>query len=487
MRRIDTATARPNLFGEGKSGFHDNTDLQGQDPTYLSPEFLNAVQEELMTVVETAGLQPSTNHNDLYNAILLMQEQLKHNMTEKIYPVGSWHGSDATDYDPSSALEDMFGRRTTWRLRPYAPYGVLHTSDALMHISHFGVSSTGSNRLSTSRIWKRMPDEYVDPNLSLSANVGIVNEGNSVTFTLLTANMPVGKRLTWLISGSIDSSDISPAALSGTFTVPQSGVMTYTVNIRNDAKTEGSEILTFGLLDYPGVSASVTINDTSFNIVHPENNVDLGTQYGVGTHAITVQSGEYKRFVLIGGGGGGAAARARENTTLYPLSDGRNGQSTKITLGGTILAEAGAGTGGKQGEWNNGSSFKNGTAGGAGYPQRNGAFYSIRTLEGKVGIANMHDQSGGSAVYPGHNNGAGGAGAVGVGSSGGISGYGYSGGGGSAAALDFVYFNNSSAAVTLELIVGAGGAGGQKGSEAQDRVGENGLDGIAYVGTLGQI
>ena len=33
MNRIDTINARENMFGVGKSGFHDNADLPGQDAT----------------------------------------------------------------------------------------------------------------------------------------------------------------------------------------------------------------------------------------------------------------------------------------------------------------------------------------------------------------------------------------------------------------------------------------------------------------------
>jgi len=56
MKRIDTINARENMFGVGKSGFHDNADLPGQDATYLCPEWLNAVQEELCNLLELNGI-----------------------------------------------------------------------------------------------------------------------------------------------------------------------------------------------------------------------------------------------------------------------------------------------------------------------------------------------------------------------------------------------------------------------------------------------
>ena len=55
MHRIDTATARPDVNGPGKPGFSDNSDLDNQDATYLSPSWCNAVQEELSGAVESLG------------------------------------------------------------------------------------------------------------------------------------------------------------------------------------------------------------------------------------------------------------------------------------------------------------------------------------------------------------------------------------------------------------------------------------------------
>ncbi len=56
MKRIDTINARENMFGIGKSGFHDNADLPGQDATYVSPEWFNTVQEELCNLLELRGI-----------------------------------------------------------------------------------------------------------------------------------------------------------------------------------------------------------------------------------------------------------------------------------------------------------------------------------------------------------------------------------------------------------------------------------------------
>ncbi|MFM2333632.1 MAG: hypothetical protein RIQ74_2479 [Pseudomonadota bacterium] len=70
MQRIDTVNARSNINGSGKKGFHDNADLNGQDATYLSPQWLNALQEELCNVIEMNGLTLNQNsRQQLYEVI----------------------------------------------------------------------------------------------------------------------------------------------------------------------------------------------------------------------------------------------------------------------------------------------------------------------------------------------------------------------------------------------------------------------------------
>lgn len=87
MKRIDSSNARPNINGTGKTGFHDNADLAGQDATYLTPEWLNIVQEELANLLEKRNIQLNAESSEqLFNALAgqddltelanLIQEQL---------------------------------------------------------------------------------------------------------------------------------------------------------------------------------------------------------------------------------------------------------------------------------------------------------------------------------------------------------------------------------------------------------------------------
>ena len=70
MKRIDTVNARPNVNGVGKTGFHDNADISGQDATYISPEWLNHIQEELCNLLEKNGIALNSLKKDqLYDLL----------------------------------------------------------------------------------------------------------------------------------------------------------------------------------------------------------------------------------------------------------------------------------------------------------------------------------------------------------------------------------------------------------------------------------
>ncbi len=64
MKRIDTINAREDVNGVGKKGFHDNADLSGQDATYISPDWLNHIQEELANILEKNSVSLDSNVRD---------------------------------------------------------------------------------------------------------------------------------------------------------------------------------------------------------------------------------------------------------------------------------------------------------------------------------------------------------------------------------------------------------------------------------------
>lgn len=69
MQRIATATKATDLFGAGKHGFKDGDLSQGITPTDLNAAWFNAVQEELLSVIEAAGLVPGAINSQVFAAL----------------------------------------------------------------------------------------------------------------------------------------------------------------------------------------------------------------------------------------------------------------------------------------------------------------------------------------------------------------------------------------------------------------------------------
>ena len=76
MKRIDSVNARPNITGTGKTGFHDNADLSGQDATYLTPSWLNQVQEELCNLLEMNGIALNSGVRDQLYQLLATNDDI---------------------------------------------------------------------------------------------------------------------------------------------------------------------------------------------------------------------------------------------------------------------------------------------------------------------------------------------------------------------------------------------------------------------------
>ena len=73
MDRIATATKAVDLYGAGKHGFKNGNLGLGVAPTDLNAEWFNGVQEELLAVIENAGLTPSAGTlTQLRQAIAIM-------------------------------------------------------------------------------------------------------------------------------------------------------------------------------------------------------------------------------------------------------------------------------------------------------------------------------------------------------------------------------------------------------------------------------
>ena len=78
MKRIDSVNARPDVNGTGKTGFHDNADKNGQDATYLTPNWCNAVQEELCNAIEGFGqtINDPSNNAQLFTILYALSGRI---------------------------------------------------------------------------------------------------------------------------------------------------------------------------------------------------------------------------------------------------------------------------------------------------------------------------------------------------------------------------------------------------------------------------
>ena len=68
MKRIQTVNREIDKFGPGKDGFRSAVPGVSQ-PTYLSPNFFNAVQESIVRLIEAVGFVPSDDHGQFTLAV----------------------------------------------------------------------------------------------------------------------------------------------------------------------------------------------------------------------------------------------------------------------------------------------------------------------------------------------------------------------------------------------------------------------------------
>ena len=107
------------------------------------------------------------------------------------------------------------------------------------------------------------------PSYSLSSNadsLGEVDEGDTVTFTLDTSNVPNGNQ-PYIISG-IDKDDLSAGSLSGNFTISNDSFndssSSVSITLKEDVRTERKELMTLSLSGR-SEKIEVKINDTSIS------------------------------------------------------------------------------------------------------------------------------------------------------------------------------------------------------------------------------
>ena len=100
----------------------------------------------------------------------------------------------------------------------------------------------------------------IAPTFTLTPSAATVNEGSSITITLTTTNIPNGAVVPYVITGvNVYANDSANGTITGNFVI-QNNSNTISFAANADLTLEGAETLT---ITAGGVSANVTINDTS--------------------------------------------------------------------------------------------------------------------------------------------------------------------------------------------------------------------------------
>lgn len=104
MHRIDSATARADANGNGKTGFSDNGDLPNQDATYFTPDWANTLQEEIANVIEEFGITLDKSDNGQLLTALVQQFAKKQTLEQTIIDY------DQVFLDLTERLEELENR-----------------------------------------------------------------------------------------------------------------------------------------------------------------------------------------------------------------------------------------------------------------------------------------------------------------------------------------------------------------------------------------
>ena len=218
MKRIDTINARENMFGVGKSGFHDNVDLPGQDATYVSPEWFNTVQEELCNLLELRGitLDPASKRQ-LYDLLTTqadleaLADEIETNFIRKSQIVDNLTTNDS--YKPVSAkqakvLQDTKLGKADLKNASTSQKGIVKLNNTLI--------SDAEDEAATAGTVKRLNDRFTNDFLNTRTEIGYQKypNGRIEQWARITAS---GKKIfTFPVSFSKCITDISVVYLSTT-------------------------------------------------------------------------------------------------------------------------------------------------------------------------------------------------------------------------------------------------------------------------------
>ncbi|MEI7796852.1 MAG: calcium-binding protein, partial [Methylococcaceae bacterium] len=191
------------------------------------------------------------------------------------------------------------------------------------------------------------PEEILPPTYALTVDKTSANEGDTVTFKLVTENVDADTEIPFSFGGSISNADVLGGLKTNSFTVDSNGKASLAVKFLADKFTDGStENLTLTLNS--GESQSVAVKDTSVTpapvvIVKPVEVVPVAVKPVIETS--TGSKGYDKKAVILSGDkliGGEKNDTLTGNVGKDELL-GKAGNDKLIGFGGndTLIGESG--------------------------------------------------------------------------------------------------------------------------------------------------
>ena len=207
MKRIDTINARENMFGVGKSGFHDNADLPGQDATYVSPEWFNTVQEELCNLLELRGITlDHASKRQLYDLLTTqvdleaLADEIETNFIRKNQIADNLTTSDATKVASARTVKELNNNKIDTLNGEATNLKLTNSVTREVAGSNYTITYNDSNRIAIIRL------RVFTQNTVAGSDVFILEEAAGYYKALITLPITLQKRI---------SADFFLAAASG--------------------------------------------------------------------------------------------------------------------------------------------------------------------------------------------------------------------------------------------------------------------------------
>lgn len=195
--------------------------------------------------------------NTLYNTLDTQYEAIKQEILD-IFNRLKIQGEEYifTDNPTNPAVERGYG---DWQLVTNA---VLYGASSAFIIGTGLLMSMDSEQvIRNTYIWKNISTK-IQPQMYITSDKDSLSEGEDITFTLNTTDIPVGTVFQWIIQGA-DALDIVGGVASGSFAVNAQGQATKTISFAKDRRTEGTKSYSFVLRNAPQVKKDFVVLDTS--------------------------------------------------------------------------------------------------------------------------------------------------------------------------------------------------------------------------------